>query len=81
MAPNQDTAERYHDWLNPLNKIVLIEAFKNKAKTVTLDDREFTINYKKRDGYAWIQPKEGASVPCGWFKMDHSVTAEWLMKG
>jgi hypothetical protein len=69
---------KYHDWLNPINKTILIAAFRAKAKQVSLDNREFTINYTKRLGYAWVMPKEGAKVPCGWFELDRSTSKDFF---
>jgi hypothetical protein len=73
---------KHHDWLNPLNKLVLITAFRDKKKSCALDLKdgrvEFVIDYDERDGYAWVTPKDGATVPCGWFELERSSSSAWL---
>jgi hypothetical protein len=72
--------DKYYDWLNPLNKTVLIATFKHKLPKVRLDNgREYKINYDKRPGFAWVSPIEG-TVPCGWFELK-AMNRHWLDRG
>lgn len=70
--------EKYKDWLNPINKTVLVSTFRHKVTHVKLDNREFLVDYDKRPGYAWVHPKSGQNVPCGWFELDRSTSRDFF---
>jgi hypothetical protein len=65
------------DWLNPINKIKLGQAIKAKRNIVQLDDKVYTIDYKKRPGVVWVEPIHGV-VPCGWFSVDDIGKENWF---
>jgi hypothetical protein len=68
------------DWLNPMNKLIWIKAFKAKSPTVTLrDGRKFTIKYKQRKGVdiVEVRPVEGM-VPLGFFELKQVTDNSWL---
>ena len=76
---NKDPQEgAQKNWLNPINKTLLVVALKSKKEHITLDGREFTISYSKREGYAWVEPKGPEFAPCGWFELSRSTSRDFF---
>jgi hypothetical protein len=77
------------NWLSPMNRIVLVRAFKAKTGKVTLvDGRVFRIKYSTtrskalNEEYevAYIEPIDGSFVPCGYFNLDKVMEDEWIFE-
>lgn len=74
------------DWMNHLNKKRLHEAFKLRAKSVTLiNGQKLSLKYVTVDGDAKVRLKPIAStehpnafVPCGTFSMRVVTDPSWL---
>ncbi len=68
------------EWLNPLNRLIWQQAFKDNKPTVTLrDGTEFKISYdhKGRTGWVWVKPVKGFA-PCGWFEYREVLAYSWV---
>lgn len=58
------------DWMSPLNRIIWLNAFRQKKKIVRLrDGRRFSIDYDQIPGKAWVDCIDDFACPCGWFDM------------
>lgn len=73
-------------WLSPMNKVIWLRAFRERATRVTLrDGRKFKVRYSQEkfpasdppEEYAWVAPLYGY-VPCGWFQMSKCTDTTWL---
>jgi hypothetical protein len=67
-------------WMNPLNKLIWIEAFRKKRTLVTLPGgMVFKCDYKKKPGLVWVCPANTKiPVPCGWFDLDVVTKESWI---
>jgi len=83
MADTTTTEQAIEDWLNPMNKILWIKAFRSKSPTVTLrDGRKFTIKYARRNNIdiVEVRPVDGL-VPMGFFELKKVTDNSWLSDG
>jgi hypothetical protein len=70
------------DWMSPLNKIIWLNAFRAKKKSVMLrDGRRFTIDYDQIPGKAWVDGTNGEVCPCGWFDLKRVTNDLFLSEG
>lgn len=72
--------ETGEDWLNPMNKLIWIKAFRAKQTTVAIrDGRKFTVRYFDRKGVPTIhvKPVDGF-VPMGYFEYKKVTHNSWL---
>jgi hypothetical protein len=75
---------RKENWLSPLNKMIWVKAFQNRATEMTIrDGRKFTIKYSTQRLYgepadmAWVR-SEQFDGPCGWFPVKKVLDPIWL---
>ena len=74
-------ANKYEDWLSPMNRMVWMKAFKAKETTVTLrDGRKFIIDYDKRPGQIFVKPASGTYVPRGYFDEKKVTNHLWVLE-
>lgn len=67
-------------WMNPLNKLIWIKAFKAKQTLVKLPGgAEFKCDYKLKPGLVWVSPANGKDLtPCGWFDLEVVTKKSWI---
>jgi hypothetical protein len=75
------------NWTDPLNRLIWQQAFKTRAKSMTLrDGKKYTIEYESGinlDGEkvtkAWVQIDGWVgNGPCGWFTVEKVLSPEWV---
>jgi hypothetical protein len=68
------------NWMNPLNKLIWIKAFKDKQELVKLPGgMQFKCDYRLKPGLVWVKPSDGRTlVPCGWFDLNIVTKESWI---
>jgi hypothetical protein len=74
------------DWLDPLNRLILRQAFEHRAASVTLrDGRVFDLTYAKfkpavteEFETVTVRVRGDSLVPRGTFKLAEVLKLEWL---
>lgn len=66
-------------WLNPLNRMKFQAAISRRQEILVISFNEsYKLDYLKREGYVWIQ-RIGATVPCGWFRLQEVLKPSWIL--
>lgn len=73
------------NWLSPMNRVILLKAFRKRNTSVILrDGRRFTMEYSTKSSFddefvdvVWVAPEIGFA-PCGWFRMDRVTDRLWI---
>lgn len=70
------------NWLNPLNKLLFVKAFKNKANTCIIrDGRTFKLSYEQKTMYGELKDVvhiTSISGPSALFLMERVLDETWL---
>ena len=73
-------ADKFEDWLSPMNKMIWMKAFKAKeTKVVLRDGRKFTVDYNKRPGEIYVKSNHGY-VPSGYFDEKKVMHTQWILE-
>lgn len=68
------------NWLSPMNKVLLIKAFRERAEQIKLrDGRVFTMRYDGEGDEARVFLKaRDSTAPCGWFILKTVTDSYWI---
>jgi len=66
-------------YMNPLNKLIWQEAFKKKAKTVTIEGKVYDLTYFVQDGEEKVHWKVRKNfAPQGTMRLSDALSSQWL---
>lgn len=80
-VPNQPAPQSKPYFMNPLNKIKWRNAIIARKTKLTLDGRDFTLNYKRLPGKVLIKPAKGYT-PMAWLDVNRveQEAGEWIVE-